>query len=145
MRRTTELIEQAQAALARKERERTIRELHARAEAWWRAEKLRQQEGDRTEADVKRRLAAHHTSLQNRPKLIGEDRARLAWQEAMAKALRDRPDLVKPFVALLIANPDLCEFATRREHAYGNQGWPDLSRKLTDLYTAQPLKPKAPA
>ena len=69
--------------------------------------------------------------LPDRPTRPGESSARERWEAAMAKALRERSDLVPDYLRLLAENPELCHVATQRENSYFPTGWPELSKALS--------------
>ena len=129
LKQRTELMEEAREALHWKEREGTIRALEATAEAQCRAVQVRETEATRTQGKVKEAL--ERMRLPDRPTRPGESSARERWEAAMAKALRERSDLVPDYLRLLAENPELCHVATQRENSYFPTGWPELSKALS--------------
>jgi hypothetical protein len=122
-------LERAQEVLWRHERADLERAAAEAAETQWIEREAREAEAARLEADVQATLAAM-PQPHNRPLRIGEQRARQAWEWAMAKALRSRADLVDPCLAILADNPDLRDFATTAENRYARTGWSELSKRL---------------
>jgi hypothetical protein len=122
-------LERAHDVLRHHERAELERVAAEAAEAQWRERKAKEAAAARAEAAVQARLAAMPQS-HNRALRVGEQRAREAWEWAMAKALRGRADLIEPYLSILAENPDLRDFATTQENLYAGTGWPELCKRL---------------
>lgn len=108
----------AREAIAHQEREATIRELHEQAAEAARANEALEATAKQLEPELLKRLRALPVwSREGRPR-VGEERARDEWQAAMAQRIARRPDLVEPYLAILIKYPALLLWATEQENAY---------------------------
>lgn len=132
---------EAEYVLSHREREVTIRRLQEEADAAAAQDRARDEAARCIEPEILARLRNFTVWSPNRPRRAGEERAREAWQAAMAARLSRRPDLVEPYLTILAGHPELALWATERENSYRGSGWPDLSRRMCGMFEASRREP----